>query len=160
MKKERGQVWLAAAGLVVKNNKWLVVKKRYGGLKGKWSLPAGFVDKSETVDEAAIREVLEETGIRCRVTGLLAMRSGVIDEEISDNLLIFAMEPIEGELKAEQKELYEVAFLSPEALLNDPDTSVLLIYLIKNGAVQKLKQASSINPGDHFGYTTYKLFTF
>jgi ADP-ribose pyrophosphatase YjhB (NUDIX family) len=60
-KNKRGNVWLGVSGLVVnKKGEWLVVKKRYGGLKGKWSLPAGFVEGNETADEAVIRETLEE----------------------------------------------------------------------------------------------------
>ncbi len=43
MASKRGNVWLGAAGLVVNSKgQWLVVKKRHGGLHGKWSLPAGF----------------------------------------------------------------------------------------------------------------------
>ena len=69
--EKRGKVWLAVSGLVKSTEgQWLVVKKRYGGLKGKWSLPAGFVDEGETADEAVIREVKEETGIDCTVKGI------------------------------------------------------------------------------------------
>ena len=32
-----------------------------------WSLPKGKLDKGETFEEAAVREVLEETGMRCRL---------------------------------------------------------------------------------------------
>ncbi|MBG9799609.1 NUDIX domain-containing protein [Brevibacillus laterosporus] len=80
------KVWIAAGGIVIKGDEVLVVKKTYGGLKGKWSFPAGFVDPGETVDEAAVREVLEETGIVARVRQVAALRTGVIREEISDNM--------------------------------------------------------------------------
>lgn len=46
-------------------------EKAYSGLKGRWSLPAGFVNAGETVDEAVIREIKEETGIDCSVSGLI-----------------------------------------------------------------------------------------
>ena len=60
------------SGLVAtKDGRWLFVKKKYSGLKGKWSLPAGFVNEGETVDEAVKREVLEETGIVAHVKGSL-----------------------------------------------------------------------------------------
>ena len=63
-------VWLAVSGLVISDKgEWLVVNKRYGGLKGQWSLPAGFVKNDETVDEAVVREVLEETGIQTEIEG-------------------------------------------------------------------------------------------
>jgi 8-oxo-dGTP diphosphatase len=32
-----------------------------------WSLPKGKLDRGETFEQAALREVLEETGLRCRL---------------------------------------------------------------------------------------------
>jgi 8-oxo-dGTP diphosphatase len=95
MKKKRGHVWLAAAGIVLNDaGDWLVVKKKYGGLQGQWSLPAGFVQRGETADEAVIREVEEETGIQAEVIGLIGLRTGVIDDEISDNMMIFLLKAL------------------------------------------------------------------
>lgn len=95
MKKKRGHVWLAAAGIVLNDaGEWLVVKKKYGGLQGQWSLPAGFVQRGETADEAVIREVEEETGIQAEVIGLIGLRTGVIDDEISDNMMIFLLKAL------------------------------------------------------------------
>ncbi|MFL6562050.1 MAG: NUDIX domain-containing protein, partial [Bacillus sp. (in: firmicutes)] len=133
-REKRGKVWLAVAGLVKsKDGQWLVVKKRYGGLKGKWSLPAGFVEMGETADEAVIREVREETGIECRVMGLIGLRTGVIKEEISDNLLHFLLEPIaEGDVIHQENELYDARFMAPEELLLEKDASIILQYLIEN----------------------------
>lgn len=60
-------------------------------------MPAGFVNEGETVDEAVKREVLEETGIVAHVKGIIGVRSGVIRNEISDNMIIFLLEP-EGKI--------------------------------------------------------------
>lgn len=49
--------------LVLKGNKVLLVKRNGKLLEGgKWSLAGGFVERDETIAEAAKREVLEETG--------------------------------------------------------------------------------------------------
>ncbi|RAY16734.1 NUDIX hydrolase [Actinomadura craniellae] len=40
-----------------------------------WAVPGGAIDLGESVSEAAIRETLEETGIRCEITGLLGIYS-------------------------------------------------------------------------------------
>ncbi|ALC89493.1 NUDIX hydrolase [Bacillus sp. FJAT-18017] len=157
---KRGKVWLAAAGLVVsKEGKWLVVKKSYGGLKGKWSIPAGFVDEGETADEAAVREVKEETGLDCEVKGLIGLRTGVIEEVTSDNLLLFLLEVKgEGLISIQEREIVEAAYLSPAELMEDADTSVLIHYLIGLGKLQNLPGKEGLDPGNLFGYTTYKLF--
>lgn len=158
---KRGDVWLGAAGLVVNNDgNWLVVKKRYGGLHGKWSLPAGFVEKDETIDQAALREVKEETGIDCALVGMIGFRSGVIKGKISDNMGVFLLRAIEGEQKIvpQAEELYEAAWRSPELLARDPEASVMLhemaTYIVEEG----FEAIEDVDPGNIFGYTDYKLF--
>lgn len=151
---KRGNVWLGAAGIVEENGKYLVVKKKYGGLKGKWSFPAGFVDEGETVDEAAIREIHEETGIVAEPVRIAGIRTGVIKNEISDNLVVFYMKKSGGDLKAEEGEIEKACFLTKDELLRDPDTSSMIPYFL--GDKEEFK--TEMNPGNQFGYTTYKLF--
>jgi 8-oxo-dGTP pyrophosphatase MutT (NUDIX family) len=38
-----------------------------------WSLPGGAMDLGETIGQAAVREVQEETGIDCELTGLVGI---------------------------------------------------------------------------------------
>ena len=55
--------------------KILMVKRAIDPMMGRWSLPAGYVDRGEVVEEAAIREVLEETGVEIRLDALLGVYS-------------------------------------------------------------------------------------
>jgi 8-oxo-dGTP pyrophosphatase MutT (NUDIX family) len=50
-----------AGGGLIRNSegKYLVMKRR-----GKWDLPKGKVNKNETIEDAAVREVTEETGLQ------------------------------------------------------------------------------------------------
>ncbi len=50
----------AAGGLVEnENGEWLLIHRR-----GKWDLPKGKLEKGEKLDECAVREVEEETGLK------------------------------------------------------------------------------------------------
>ncbi|MFS0780331.1 NUDIX domain-containing protein [Bacillus sp. 1P06AnD] len=152
-------VWLGVSGLVInEQGEWLVVKKKYSGLKGKWSLPAGFVKPDETADEAVVREVMEETGIHTVVKSLIGLRSGVLASGYSDNMLIFLLQPTSTEVIHQEEELMEATFLSPEALKEDRDSSLLLGELMEKMKLNGQRLNDGLDPGKEFGYLSYKLF--
>ena len=162
MKKDRGKVWLGVAGVVINGEgKWLVVKKKYSGLKGLWSLPAGFVQVGETADEAVVREVLEETGIQSEVSGLIGFRTGVIRSEISDNMAIFYCTPTTGEqsIQIQELELSDACWLTIEEIVQSGECSVMLEEMACHELIHhQLLKKDGINPGDVFEYSSYRLF--
>lgn len=54
---------VAAVIVYNEHNKVLLVKRGIKPGKGKWSIPAGFLEIEESATEAAIRELEEETGL-------------------------------------------------------------------------------------------------
>ncbi len=41
----------------------LLIERKYPPFEGMWALPGGFLEMDETLEEAALRELQEETGI-------------------------------------------------------------------------------------------------
>ena len=59
---------LGVRGVVFRDEKLLLVREN-----GAWALPGGWVDVGESPSEAAVREVLEESGYETRAVKLLAL---------------------------------------------------------------------------------------
>jgi ADP-ribose pyrophosphatase YjhB (NUDIX family) len=53
-----------ASGFVLQDNRILLVNHRKHRV---WIYPGGHVNPNETPDEACLREIFEETGVRCRI---------------------------------------------------------------------------------------------
>ena len=67
---------LAVAALINRDGQVLLGKRGPGTRSpGKWSFPAGFVERGEQVEAATIREVLEETGLAVQIGRLVGLFS-------------------------------------------------------------------------------------
>jgi len=54
---------VAVGAIVIKDNRVLLVKRGKAPSNGQWAIPGGRVELGETLQEAAERELLEETNI-------------------------------------------------------------------------------------------------
>ena len=52
----------------------LLVRHNYGSVKGKYLNPGGYLREGELPEDAAIREVFEETGVKIKPIGMIAIR--------------------------------------------------------------------------------------
>lgn len=93
----------------------LLVKMAYGSTKGQWMLPGGIVDPGEMLDEAVVREVLEETGVTARVVGICGLRTRH-DGPDNDTYVLFLLEPVAGEPVSDGHENTEARYLTLEEL--------------------------------------------
>jgi len=58
-------------GLIMKEDKVLLIKKARGAYTGKYDLPGGKIEFGESPIEALKREIAEETGVSCKNAELI-----------------------------------------------------------------------------------------
>lgn len=93
---------------------------------GLWSFPAGYVNRGEVLEEAAIREVLEELSVAVKLTGLVGVYSERGEAVV---LVVYAAEIQGGEPRPDGHEVSEVRRFAfdelPEDLAFPHDRQVL-----------------------------------
>lgn len=80
-----------------------------------WLLPKGHLDPGETAEQAAVREVAEETGIRTRIAGGLGAIDywfTLDDTRVHKTVHHYLLEPIGGDLSTDDPEVDAVAWVS------------------------------------------------
>lgn len=63
----------AAACLIERDGRVLMVQRKYPPYVGDWTMPAGYVEWDETPEQAAVRETREETGLEVVTAGLFGV---------------------------------------------------------------------------------------
>ncbi len=122
---------VAAAILLERDGRVLLVRRVNEPFRGMWTLPAGFVDADEDPARAAERECLEETGLIVRATGVIDVIAGREHPRGADFVIVYRGEVVSGEVQAaddadeagwfDRSELPNLAFRATEAMLRGRD---------------------------------------
>ena len=100
----------AAGGLVVRNGKVLLVHRpKYDD----WSFPKGKCDAGESDEDCALREVEEETGLRCELMEEIGETSYRDGKGRSKVVRYWRMRAVDGEF-APHDEVDEIRWETPE----------------------------------------------
>jgi argininosuccinate lyase len=102
--------------VVARDDAVLLVRQSYG--KRYWSLPGGSMEstqsgRSESVEQAAVREVKEETGLDVRLTRLVGIYSKPEQDALA---ILFAAEVLGGSVQEATDEVVECRYFSPDTL--------------------------------------------
>jgi ADP-ribose pyrophosphatase YjhB (NUDIX family) len=107
-----------AAGVVAENGdgKIVLVLRGENPGKGLWGLPAGFMELNETVEQAAMRECLEETGLEVEIGNLLGVWSYYHNvKETSGVVVLYAARVVNGFAQAGSDSV-DVQFFAPSEI--------------------------------------------
>lgn len=117
----------AGVGVMIPDNQGRILLERRSD-NGRWGVPGGKIDPGETIEQAAVREAFEETGLKVAVVRMIGVYSDPADGRIvtyDDNgdvaqLIDVAVEArIEsGELRISEESL-ELRFFGPDEIPDD-----------------------------------------
>lgn len=87
--------------LIRRDDGYVFIKRKNEPYRGHWAIPGGLVEYGETVEQAAIREAKEETGLEVKLTRLVDVYSDPTRDPRGHYISIaYLAEAVSGELKA------------------------------------------------------------
>lgn len=103
---------IIAGCIIERDGKYLLCQRAIPPRPGTWTLPAGFMESGETTEDAALREVWEETGVRADI---LCPYSIFSVPRISEVYIIFRASVIE-ETGSFGPETLDYRFFAPDEI--------------------------------------------
>jgi 8-oxo-dGTP diphosphatase len=92
--------------ILKKDNKLLLVKEILENFREYWIFPGGGVEFGETIEEAAIRETKEETGLDVEIKEFLGFKEIIVPKyDYHTIIFFFIAEPLNHEIKLTDKVL-------------------------------------------------------
>lgn len=109
MRSKRPSVGLGI--LIVKDGKVLLQKRKRSHGVGSWSFPGGHLEWNEDIEKCAIREAMEEAGIKINNLRFLCVTNDIFEKEDKHYITIFvAADYDSGKIKLNNKESSEIGW--------------------------------------------------
>ena len=96
----------------------VLVQRGEPPFKGRWALPAGYIEADESVEEAAVRECREETGLEVELLELFGVYSFPEGPVQSGIIIFFRARPVGGTLRAGD-DAQKVGIFPPDEIPED-----------------------------------------
>lgn len=103
---------VGVGGAVVHEGRLLLVRRASRRGRGNWQVPGGFVEPDETIEQAVVREVAEESGVIAAVQGILGVRNRC-DPDVGNSLyIVLLLHALRGEPTPDAKEVDRAGYFS------------------------------------------------
>ncbi len=102
---------VVAGAIFTIENRVVLLRRGIEPAMGKWVFPGGYVDRGESVKDAAIRETKEESDLDVRLRSLLGVYSYPRSRDV---IVVYSAEVAGGELKALDESIEARSFSIPE----------------------------------------------
>lgn len=152
-----GDFSIGVGGVVIRDNKALLVQRGWNPGKGSWQIPGGYVEVDEDVTEGVERECLEEAGVRAKVVDVLGFRhaiGGGVGGPSTNIYVVFRLEPEPGdEPHCDGDEISDVGYFTLEEIDQKLRAQSLSRWAIQRallcgqGLVQAHKSTDISRPG-------------
>ena len=95
---------VGVGAVVLDGERVLLARRGRAPSQGKWSIPGGLVHLGERLEDALVREIEEESGLRVRLLGLCGVIDRIVREQDAVRyhyvIIDYAAEPVGGRLQA------------------------------------------------------------
>lgn len=127
---------LGVAARVVNGDRILLVQEAKGPHATKWGFPKGHVDNGESPEQAALRELMEESGLQGRVMGLAGVRTALRKDEPAV-FLCYDVHVDEHEQSSSSDEISSIQWFSLGEISSLPWVSETMHQLAIDGLTQR-----------------------
>jgi len=132
----RPLIMTGACVLLIRNGALLLEKRTDNGL---WGLPGGSLEPGESMEQVAIRELYEETGLQAKNLVLMNIFSGEDlyykyphGDEVYNVVAAYICNEFDGNIKKDNHEVVEIKFFNVNDIpdnINPPDKPAIQEFL-------------------------------
>lgn len=141
-----GEFSVGVGGVLLDQGRGLIVQRAHNPGKGRWTIPGGYVEEDEKIDDAIIREVREETGLITKPISVLGVKDRPQDGPgiKHDIYVVFLLRYLSGALEPDPAEVSQAGFYTPQEC-QEFNIAPLSLHVIKKGI--EYEQKGILTPG-------------
>jgi 8-oxo-dGTP diphosphatase len=128
MRKNSYKLYRIVSGVIISDNKILLVQNKDENGYYLWSLPGGVVEDGESLEDALFREIYEEVGLKVKEKQLIYIHESFIPEYSAQSLVT----------------VFQVTVYDGNPIPHDPDAEIVQVKWVPINDVQNYITHSAV----------------